>query len=181
MFYTIPESYPELTLIFSLIFLLSSLMEILFAFFNWRELESWGWLLAFGFFTGLLGVLLYTHPQRTASIITVLTGCGLLFRSVMVISISLELKHYGELAWGKLLTLGILSAGFSFLLMLNPDFNGFTIVTWTGLAMITLGICAIYFSLIVRKLHDISSGIPIDLKLKFYQIQRQIQEELTAE
>ena len=78
-----------------------------------------------------------------------LVGCGLLFRSVMmVISNSLELKHYGELAWGKLLTLGI---------------------------------CAIYFSLIVRKLHYISSGIPMDLKRKFHQIQREIQEELTAE
>jgi hypothetical protein len=93
----------------------------------------------------------------------------------------LNLKIYGVKAWGRLLAIGILGAGFSFLLLLNPDIDDFTIVTWTGLAFITLGIYGIYFSLKIRGLHGILGKISTDLKLRFQKIQQDIQEELMAE
>ena len=181
MFYTLPESYLDLARIFSLTFLLSGFAEIVFAIMNRKELEVWGWLLAFGIFTLLIGILLFTHPQLTAATLPVFVGCGLLFRSVMAISISFELKNYGVTDWGKLLAIGILGAGLSFLLLLNPDFDGFSVVTWTGLAFITLGVYSIYFSLKIRRLHSILNNISTELKLKFHQIQQDIQEELMAE
>ena len=181
MFYTLPELYLDLARIFSLIFLLSGSTEIVFALLNRKELEGWGWILAFGIFTLLIAILLFTHPQLTAATIPVFVGCGLLFRAFMAISISFELKNYGVKDWGRLLAIGILGAGFSFLLLLNPDFDDFTIVTWTGLAFITLGIYGIYFSLKIRGLHGILGKISTDLKLRFQKIQQDIQEELMAE
>ena len=181
MFYTLPESYPELTLIFSLTFLLCGFTEILFTLLNRKELESWGWLLSDGMFTLMVGILLFIHPQLTLTTLPVFVGSILLVRSVLAISLSLELKNYGVTEWGKLLTFGILATGFSLLLLLDPDLDGFTIVGWTGLAFVTLGIYSIYVSLKIRVLHDISRNISTDLKLKFHQIQRDIQEELTAE
>ncbi len=181
MFYTLPELYLDLARIFSLILTLSGFTEIVSALLNRKELEGWGWLLAFGIFTLLIGVLLFIHPRLTAATLPVFVGCGLLFRSVMAISISFELKNYGVTGWGRLLAIGILGAGFSFLLLLNPDFDDFTIVTWTGLAFITLGFYSIYFSLKLRGLHGILGKISTDLKLRFQKIQQDIQEELMAE
>lgn len=181
MFYTLPELYLDLTWIFGFIFSISGFTEILFALLNRKELEGWGWLLAFGIFTLLIGILLFTHPQLTSATLPVFVGCGLLFRSVMAISISFELKNYGVKDWGRLLTVGILGAGFSLLLLLNPDLDDLTIVTWTGLAFITLGIYSIYFSVIIRRLHRILGNISTELKLKFHNIQQNIQEELMAE
>jgi uncharacterized membrane protein HdeD (DUF308 family) len=181
MFYTLPELYLDLTWIFGFIFSISGFTEILFALLNRKELEGWGWLLAFGIFTLLIGILLFTHPQLTSATLPVFVGCGLLFRSVMAISISFELKNYGVKDWGRLLTVGILGAGFSLLLLLNPDLDDLSIVTWTGLAFITLGIYSIYFSLIIRRLHRILGNISTELKLKFHNIQQDIQEELMAE
>jgi len=181
MFYTLPELYMDLAQIFALTFLLSGFTEILFAVLNRKQLDSWGCLLAFGIFTLLIGVLLFTHPQLTAATLQVFVGCGLFFRSNMAISISFEVRNYGVKDWAWLLAIGILGAVFSFLLLLNPAFDDFTIVTWTGLAFITLGIYNIYFSLNIRRLHSMLDTISTELKLKFHKIQKDIQEALMAE
>ena len=76
----------------------------------------------------------------------------------------MELKKYGVLDWGNLLAIGILGLIFSFILLWNPLFAGFTIVFWTGLALITIGGYGIYFSLTLKKLHKLGKGIKEEIE-----------------
>jgi uncharacterized membrane protein HdeD (DUF308 family) len=57
------ESYLALSIIFSLSFLFSGLAEIIFSISNRNEIDNWGWTLAFGILTFLLGVLLIVRPS----------------------------------------------------------------------------------------------------------------------
>jgi uncharacterized membrane protein HdeD (DUF308 family) len=75
----------------------------------------------------------------------------------MAISFSIELSSYGVKQWGWLLLMGIIGLIFSYILIWNPVFAGLTLVYWTGLALITLGIFSIYFSIQLNKLRKISA------------------------
>jgi uncharacterized membrane protein HdeD (DUF308 family) len=64
------------------------------------------------------------------------------------------------------------------MLLFNPSFAGLSLVIWTGLALIILGIYSIYLSLKLKKLKDIGKTIPDELKSKWNQMESQIKEEM---
>ncbi len=66
----------------------------------------------------------------------------------------------------------------SFILIWNPLFAGLTIVTWTGIALISGGIYSIYLSFKLKKLNDKSKKIPQELKEKYEKVKQEIQNEL---
>ena len=109
-----------------------------------------------------------------------MVGFVVLYRSIMAISISLELRDYHIMDWGYLFGLGILGALFSFILLFNPGFAGLSLVVWTGLALVIVGIFNIYFSFKLKKLHDLPKTISGQLKDKFNEVKEQIQKELTS-
>lgn len=76
----------------------------------------------------------------------------------MAIGFAFDLKDVTDSGWGWLLTLGILSLLFSFVLLWNPVFAGFTVVILTGCAFITLGIFRIVFSFKLQQLHRLSDS-----------------------
>ena len=158
VFFTPVSSYLALALIFSVSFLISGIAEIVFAVSNRKELDSWGWKLAFGMLSILIGMLLLSKPLITIATLPLYVGFVALFRSIMAISFSIELKSYGIKNWGSLLFLGILGIIFSYILIWNPLFAGLTLIYWTGLALITLGIFSISFSIQLNKLHKMSSS-----------------------
>lgn len=66
--FTVPESaYLSLVMLFSISFLASGIMEIFFSVQNKDELDGWGWYLASGIFTLLIGVILITKPVVAAT------------------------------------------------------------------------------------------------------------------
>ncbi len=169
------ESYLALALLFTISFLVSGLAEIIFSISNRREIDNWGWTLIFGLLTFILGVLLLLNPAISLITLTFYVGFLLLFRSVGGISYSIELKNYGILNWGYLMTIGILGVLFSFFLIWNPLFAGMTLVFWTGMAFISAGVFSIYLSLQLRKL----KSIPSKLKSKYDAINEEIKNELS--
>lgn len=150
MFYTIPECYRDLGSFFSLVLILSGLSESLFAVLNRKKLAKWGWLLAIGSLTMLSGILIFYQMEPLASNLPVTMGCVLLCRSLIANCISLGLRNYNVKEFGKLLAIGLPCTGFSFLLLINSGNMGFSIITWTGLALISLGLFNIYSSLIIK-------------------------------
>jgi uncharacterized membrane protein HdeD (DUF308 family) len=161
VFRTPVESYLTLSIIFSVLFLASGLFEIIFSISNRKVLEGWGWHLAMGIFTLLVGVMLVGNPAITVLTLPFFVGFAVLFRSIMAISTSLELRNYYVLDWGYLFGMGILGTIFSFMLLFNPLFAGLSLVVWTGLALIILGIYSIYLSLKLKKLKDIGKTISL--------------------
>ena len=145
-------SYLALALLFSISFIVSGISEIIFSISNRKELDSWGWKLAYGLLTAIIGLILLNSPLLTIATLPLYVGFVVLFRSIMAISFSIELSSYGVKQWGWLLFIGILGLIFSYILIWNPGFAGLTLVYWTGLALITLGIYSIYFSIQLNKL-----------------------------
>jgi len=175
------ESYVTLSLVFSISFVISGLMEIYFSISNRDEIDNWGWNLVFGMLTLAVGVLLLMHPGISLTILPFYIGFLLMFRSIMAMGYALDLKNYGVLDWGNLMIMAILGLIFSFILVWNPLFAGMTVVVWTALALIAVGIYNIYASIKLKKLKNMPKKISKELKDKFQAIKQEIQDELKTE
>ncbi|MEH0156880.1 DUF308 domain-containing protein [Limibacter armeniacum] len=172
------EAYLALALIFSLSFIFSGVSEIVFSIANRTHLENWGWMLCFGIFTLIIGLLLLLNPEISMTTLPFYVGFVVLFRSIGAVSTALDLKNYGVLDWGNLLGVGILGIIFSFILLWNPLFAGLTIVFWTALALTVTGCFSIYFSFKLKKLHDLPNKVPEDLKHEYEDLQMRIQQRM---
>lgn len=178
VFSTPLESYVTLSIIFSVSFLVTGIMDSIFSITNRDEMEGWGWNLALGLLTIVVGILLIIHPEVSMVTLPFIVGFVVLFRSIMAIGVALDLRSYYVLDWGYLMVMGVLGVIFSFILLWNPVFAGMTLIFWTALAFIVLGVHSIYVSLKLKKLHDIPKKISKELKDKFNQVKQDIQKEI---
>ena len=169
-------SYVALSILFSLSFLFSGISEIVFSLTNRNEMDNWGWVLAFGILTTVIGGLLLSNPAVSMATLTFYVGFLILFRSISALSFSLDLKDYGIGDWGALMALGVIGLIFSIIMIWNPAFAGMTIVIWTGLAFITTGIFSLYMAFKLKKLNELPQKMSEDLKLRHRQLQQEISE-----
>ena len=128
------QSYAALTIVFSISFLVSGMMEVFFAISNKKVLENWGWTLALGVFTALIGAMLVSNPAISALTLPIYVGFMLMLHSFWAIGSAFDLKDYGVKGWCASLILGVLGVLFAALLIIRPVIGGITIVVWTGLA-----------------------------------------------
>lgn len=175
--FTSPErSLLTLSILFALSFLLSGISEVVFSLMNRNRMENWGWSLAFGIITLILGISLLMHPNLSLGILAFYIGIVILFRSVAAFSFALDLKRYGSKKWGSLLALGIIGAIFSFILILNPVFTGMSIVVLVALSFLFAGLFSISLSLQLRKIHKSSKSISSELKKRYDDIMEILDE-----
>jgi uncharacterized membrane protein HdeD (DUF308 family) len=178
VFRTPLASYLTLAMLFSISFIVSGLSEIVFSISNKDELENWGWTLTSGILTLLMGGLLIMNPGVSVVTLPFYVGFVILFRSIGAISFSLDLKSYGVLDWGYLMGIGLLGVLFAFILLWNPLFGGMSVVIWTGLAFIIAGVYSCYFSLKLKKLHDVPNKLSNALMKKYDELESEIKKEL---
>lgn len=176
--FTSPESsLLALAVLFSLSFLFGGIAEIIFSIANKDQLENWGWSLAFGIITLIVGVLLLINPALSMTTLAFYVGFVILFRSIAAISFAVDIKRYGSKNWGGLLAFGILGAIFSFVLLWNPVFAGMSIVIVVALSFFFTGLFSIYLSIQLRKLHKNSKKISEKLRKRFLELRDDIREE----
>jgi len=161
------DSYVALAFLFSLGFVLSGLFESIFSIVNRDVIDSWGWHLAMGIITLIVGVLMFMNPEITMLTLPFYVGFVILFRSMNAIGVALDLKSYGILDWGNIMAVGIVGIFLAFVLLWNPLFAGLSIVIWTGIALVIAGILNIMISFKLKKIHDIPKTISKDLKREF--------------
>lgn len=145
-------SYIALAVIFSISFLLSGIAEIIFSLSNKSEMDNWAWTLAFGIINVLIGILLMANPALSMVTLALYVGFIIVFRSISGISASIELKNYGVGNWGWMMFWSILGLIFGFILLWNPLFAGLTLVAWTALGFLAMGIFSISFALKLKSL-----------------------------
>ncbi len=162
VFRTPLSSYLVLATFFSISFLLSGIAEISFALSNRESIDNWGWFLASGIFSALIGVLLLSNPALSMVTLPLYVGFGVLFRAIAGVSFAFSLKDHGG-EYQSLLWMSIAGVVLSFLLIWNPAVTGLTLVSLTALTFIMIGVGVIWFSLKLRKLHR----VPEKLKEKF--------------
>lgn len=144
------KSFLGLSLLFSISFCVSGILEIIFSISHKRQLDN---SLVLGIITLLIGVLLLLNPGLSMIGLALYIGFLILFRSFGAIGIVLDLKSYGESNWGGLLALGILGVLFSFILIWNPVLGGLSIVIWTGITLLTGGIFSLFIGFKMRKIY----------------------------
>lgn len=172
------SSLLALSIFFALTFLFGGFSEIVFSIVNRRQMDNWGWSLAFGIITFIVGLSLTIHPALSMNVMVFYIGFVILFRSIAAISFALDMKRYGTKSWGGLLALGILGAISSFILIWNPVFAGLSIVILIAFSFLFAGLFSIYFSLQLRKLHKSSKTISAELRERYDGIIKEIRKEL---
>jgi uncharacterized membrane protein HdeD (DUF308 family) len=133
-------------------FLITGIIEIVYAIFNRKGIANRGWALAGGIIDLLVGILLVSQPQMSMVILPVYIGFGILFRSIIAIGWSIELKRQEVGDWGNLLGIGILGSVFAFIMLWDPLFAGMTLVIYTAIAFLMIGLFQIYLAIRLRKI-----------------------------
>lgn len=175
--FTVPNStYFSLVVLFSLSFLVSGILDIWFSLQNRNELEGWAWYLVSGVFSLILGILLITKPIVAAATLPFFIGFGLLFRSIQGLGLAFELKNYGVLKWGNLAIIGVLGILSSFILIGNPIFTGISLVVFTALSFIFVGIYAVALSFQLKKLKTIPLKLSKEMKDKIEELKSEYYE-----
>jgi uncharacterized membrane protein HdeD (DUF308 family) len=154
-FITPVEAYLSLVFLFSVSLLGIGVVEILFSLSTRNKIDNWVWTLVSGILSLVIGIIMVNNPLIPISILPLYIGFVVLFRSIAAIGIAFDLQSFGVLDWKNLLALGILGTIFSFVLLWNPLFAGLSLVYWTALSFITIGIFYVYFSIKLKRIHDI--------------------------
>lgn len=166
-----------LSLLFALSFLFGGLLEIIFSIANRKQLDNWGWSLAFGIITFILGISLVSRPALTVGILSFYIGFLLLFRSIASIGFAFDAKKYGTKNWGGLLVFGILGAIASFILIWNPVLAGLSAVILVAVSFLFAGIFSIFLSFQLRKIHKSSKKVSAKLQARYDQVMEEIRLE----
>jgi uncharacterized membrane protein HdeD (DUF308 family) len=159
VFRTPVESYVALSILFTLTFLVNGVAEIFYALSNRKTQKGWGWILSGGIVDLLIAIMLLSNPAISMQVLPFYVGFALLFRSFSATALALDLQSLGVSSWGFLLLLGVLGIVLSFVLLWNPLVAGMTIVFWTAMAFIIIGIFRIMLSLKLRRLHEIGHAV----------------------
>ncbi|GAL67836.1 HdeD family acid-resistance protein [Jejuia pallidilutea] len=148
------ESYVALGFIFSISFLCTGILELLFAFLNRNEIENWIWILILGALNTLVGFMLISNTAISILGLSLYVGFVIMFRSLWAVATSIDLKNYGVKGWVNLMLVGVLGVVFSFILIRNPALAGMTLVFWTGIAFLLSGIFNTYLAFKMKNLHN---------------------------
>lgn len=151
IFRTPLASYLTLSMIFAAIFFVTGIMEVVNAFSN-RQYPNWGWSLAGGIVDLVLGIMLISSPALSATILPLYVGITILFHSIMGIGSSLALKKVGIKSWATVMIFSILGLLFAILMIANPVFGGLTIVYYTAISFIMIGVFQIMLAFGLKKL-----------------------------
>ena len=145
-------TYLSLALLFSAAFFVTGILEIISSITYREQLNGWGWSLAAGILNSILGLILILKPEISVIALQLFVGFVVLYRSMMGIAWSIELKKLKMSDWGWLLFISILGVIFSFILLWNPLFAGLTVTVFTGITLIIIGTFHIYLSFVLKKL-----------------------------
>ena len=166
-----------ISVLFALSFLVSGFSESIFALVNKDQLDDWGWLLAFGIVTLIVGVLLLLNPTLSMTALAFYIGFVILFRSISTIGFAIDIKNYGSKSWGGLLVLGIIGTIVSFILIWNPLFAGMSFIVVVAMNFLFAGLFNIFFSLQLRKLHKYPKKISAELVERYEALRKDIHKE----
>ncbi len=169
-------SYVALSVFSAVSFLFSGISEIIFSISNKDEIDSWGWTLTYGIITAIVGFMLVVNPILSLEVFAYYVGFLVLFRSISGISYAFDLKNYGVKDWGVSLFLAIVGLVVSIILLSKPQLAGLTAVAWLGLAVISTGLFAIFISLQLKKIKDIPNNISDDLRSRYEEIRKEIED-----
>lgn len=158
VFITPIQTFLVLSIFFSWAFMIGGLLEAIYSISNRDHMSSWGWYLALGILTFIIGLQLIFNPSESVWVFTFYIGFWLLFRSMMYISSSIDMKRAEASNWGWVLFFGIVGVIFSCLLLWNPLITSIAVSIYIGCALISLGVVQIVMSFSMKKVKNVLSN-----------------------
>ena len=117
-------------------------------------MKGWGWLFSSGIFDLVIGFILITKEHISMAVLPFIFGIWLVFRGIAQINRGIILKEIGHTGWGWSAFGGALVIIFGFMVVNNPLLGAISIVVWTSLSLIVLGVFTIIFSFIIKKIEE---------------------------
>jgi uncharacterized membrane protein HdeD (DUF308 family) len=148
------EGFVALTMFFALAMMFDGTGDVIFSIKNRRSMQGWGWQLAIGVLTLLIGWSLILHPEISIRVLPLYVGFWMLLKGLLLAGIAFELKAAGRTSWPLVIVLGGLNALFGITMILNPLFGAKLIGTFAALGLISIGLSLTYVAFRVKKLGD---------------------------
>lgn len=145
-------TFLTMSILFSVGFFVSGLLEIVFAISNRQHLPGWGWRLLSGLVDLVFGIILMSSPSTGAIALTVFVSFWIFFRSFLAIGTSIELSKFPNTGWGFQLIFGILGVIAAIVLLANPILTGLFVVYAVGFGIIMLGVYHVFFAMKLKGL-----------------------------
>ena len=176
--FTPAAGFIALVALFIGLLLVSGIFFIIFSISNQKELSGWGWYLAGGILEFLIGIFLWSRPDIAMGVLTVVVGLWILFRGISIIAISTDLKGMDVKGWGWLMTLGILMTILSFMMILDIKFGAKTVVFFTAIALIFMGIAYTILSFKLKKIKSKLQGFVKEAKGDMDKLKKAVMDSL---
>jgi len=126
-------------------FIVTGILELIHAISTRHYMPNWAWLIG--------GILLLSRPQTSMSFLPFFVGFGIMFRSMMSITWSIELKKLGDKNWCWMFSIGIIGLLISFLLLWNPVSVRLTTALSAGIYFIIIGFTQPFLSLRLSRIN----------------------------
>lgn len=144
-----------LAILFIVGFIVSGLLEIIFAISNRERLNGWGWTLASGIIALFLGIALAaSSPIITTEIMSYFVGFWIMFQSFYSVGTACDLERQNVKGWGWILALAIIGILFSFIFIISPAFGDTFIVIFASISFIIYGFTRIFISIQLKSLKN---------------------------
>ena len=134
------ESYTDLSLFFAIAILLTGVFEITRAIKNKPYSQKWKWYFLGGIVDTLVSIVFLGTIELTMQLLPKVLGFWIIFRGLLYIVLSLEVKRSAYATWFVLLFFGILIMAMGTLILIMPSIGIYTIVYATSIAFIITGI-----------------------------------------
>jgi len=138
--------------------------QIAFALGNRDRLSGWGWTLTSGIVDLAIGLFLISFPGVSLATLPFFVGFWLMLRAFYLMGIAFDLNHAGVKGWGWLLTSGILTLIFSWMVLFFPLAGAVGIIYYSAIAFIAGGLGAFILAFKLRGAKQSVEHLKKDLK-----------------
>lgn len=147
--------YSQLNIFFASAILLTGAFEMTRAVKNKDYSNHWLWYFLGGTIDVIVGLIFLANMEYDTQLEPYLLGSWIVFRGLLYLALSLDLKRIAPATWFTLFFFGILIIAMGILILARPELSSFTIIYATSFAFIITGIFRIVLgrSLYISKLH----------------------------
>ena len=168
-------SFLTLSIFFAVFMLIDGFGSMIFAVSNRDRLQGWGWQLASGVISTLIGMALFAHPALSMAILPIYVGFWVLMKGSLIAGVAFDLKSHHVKNWIWILVLGIINIVLGIMMIVNPIFGASMVLIFASISLFTMGVSMIAVSLWLRRIKQRVGELKATAKEKLAAIQASVE------
>ncbi|HWV70900.1 MAG TPA: DUF308 domain-containing protein [Pseudosphingobacterium sp.] len=142
------QSYLFISLAFSILIIISGVLEIVFAVKHKKTVEAWGYTLIDGLIDVAMGSYLLLSPLLMMIVLTPLISIWVFYKGFLSVRLAFMFQRYIYTRWWLQLIIGICVMLISLLIVGNATVGFINIISWTGLGISLIGVSSVLLSFV---------------------------------